>query len=222
MITSFILARSSLLSSCSILNLRYKDLCGSPLTKATIAPTGANPWIWELSNNSICKGVFIFNKEPNSSSIASLSSSSLADKKYPDLILADGGLIQVEAVTEALKEIEVDIPVFGLYKNDKHQTEGLIDVNGNTYPLDNKALFFLLTRMQDEVHRFAITFHRSKRDKKMKESSLDNIKGLGEKRKEEIRKAYPDINTLKNASIHELSQLLPEDVAEALYLKLHQ
>ena len=144
------------------------------------------------------------------------------NKKYPDLILADGGLIQVEAVTEALKEIEVDIPVFGLYKNDKHQTEGLIDVNGNTYPLTNKALFFLLTRMQDEVHRFAITFHRSKRDKKMKESILDNIKGLGEKRKEEIRKAYPDINTLKNASIHELSQLLPSDVAEALYLKLHQ
>ncbi|MBE6133186.1 MAG: excinuclease ABC subunit C [Erysipelotrichaceae bacterium] len=144
------------------------------------------------------------------------------NKKYPDLILADGGLIQVEAVTEALKEIEVDIPVFGLYKNDKHQTEGLIDVNGNTYPLTNKALFFLLTRMQDEVHRFAITFHRSKRDKKMKESILDNIKGLGEKRKEEIRKAYPDINTLKNASIHELSQFLPSDVAEALYLKLHQ
>ena len=56
----------------------------------------------------------------------------------------------------------------------------------------------------------------------MKESILDNIKGLGEKRKEEIRKAYPDINTLKNASIHELSQLLPSDVAEALYLKLHQ
>ena len=143
-------------------------------------------------------------------------------KKYPDLILADGGLIQVEAVVSALKEIDVDIPVFGLYKNDKHQTEGLIDVNGNTYPLDNKALFFLLTRMQDEVHRFAITFHRNKREKKMKESILDNIKGLGEKRKEEIRKAYPDINTLKNASIHELSQLLPSDVAEALYLKLHQ
>ena len=143
-------------------------------------------------------------------------------KKYPDLILADGGLIQVEAVTEALKSIEVDIPVFGLYKNDKHQTEGLIDINGNTYPLDNKALFFLLTRMQDEVHRFAITFHRSKREKKMKESILDNIKGLGEKRKEEIKKAYPDINSLKNASIHELSQLLPSDVAEALYLKLHQ
>ncbi|MBO4682675.1 MAG: excinuclease ABC subunit C [Bacilli bacterium] len=143
-------------------------------------------------------------------------------KKFPDLILADGGLIQVEAVTSALKEIDVDIPVFGLYKNDKHQTEGLIDVNGNTYPLDNKALFFLLTRMQDEVHRFAITFHRNKREKKMKESILDNIKGLGEKRKEEIRKAYPDINTLKNASIHELSQLLPSDVAEALYLKLHQ
>ena len=143
-------------------------------------------------------------------------------KKYPDLILADGGLIQVEAVTEALKQIEVDIPVFGLYKNDKHQTEGLIDINGQTYAINNKTIFFLLTRMQDEVHRFAISFHRQKRNKKMKESILDNIKGLGDKRKEEIKKAYPDINALKNASIHELCQLLPNEVAEALYLKLHQ
>ncbi|MBQ4255096.1 MAG: excinuclease ABC subunit C, partial [Bacilli bacterium] len=70
---------------------------------------------------------------------------------YPDLILTDGGITQVHATLEALAKVEVSIPVFGLYKNDKHQTEGLIDKDGNTYPLERKGrLFFLLMRMQDE------------------------------------------------------------------------
>ncbi len=143
------------------------------------------------------------------------------NKKNPDLILVDGGLIQVEAATEALKDIEVEIPIFGLYKNDKHQTEGLIDINSNTYPINNSALFFLLTRMQDEVHRFAITFHRSERLKNQTKSIFDDIKGFGKKRRELIEKAYPDFNQLKNASIEELNQILPYDLALALYNKLH-
>lgn len=143
------------------------------------------------------------------------------NKKMPDLILTDGGLIQVEAALSALKEIEVDIPVFGLYKNDKHQTEGLIDKNGITYPIKNKSLFFLLTRMQDEVHRFAISFHKELRLKNQTKSIFDDIKGLGKKRRELLEKAYPDINALKQASIEELSQLLPIDVAKELYKRLH-
>ena len=78
----------------------------------------------------------------------------------------------------------------------------------------------MLTRMQDEVHRFAITFHQSLRNKKMTTSILDDIKGLGDKRKELINKAYPDITLLKEATVEELSQLLPREVAEALYMKL--
>ena len=143
------------------------------------------------------------------------------NKQMPDLLLTDGGLIQVEAATEALKNIEVNIPVFGLYKNDKHQTEGLVDINGNTYPINNKALFFLLTRMQDEVHRFAITFHREQRLKKQTESIFDNIEGLGKKRREMIEKAYSDISLLKEASLEELKQILPEPVALNLFNKLH-
>ena len=144
------------------------------------------------------------------------------NKKMPDLILTDGGLIQVEAALVALKEIEVDIPVFGLYKNDKHQTEGLIDKDGITYPIKNKSLFFLLTRMQDEVHRFAISFHKELRLKNQTKSIFDDIKGLGKKRRELLEKAYPDINRLKEASIEELSQLLPIDIAEELYKRLHE
>ncbi len=143
------------------------------------------------------------------------------EKKYPDLILVDGGLPQVKSATSALKDIEVDIPIFGLYKNDKHQTEGLIDINGNTYPITDKKLFFLLTRMQDEVHRFAISFHKEKRNKAMTVSLLDDVKGLGNKRKELIQRLYPDINELKNASLEDLFQILPSEVAKELFEKLH-
>ena len=143
------------------------------------------------------------------------------NKKYPDLILVDGGLPQVESGSKALKEIEVEIPVFGLYKDDKHSTSGLIDIDSNTYPIENKKLFFLLTRMQDEVHRFAISFHKEKRNKAMTVSIFDEVKGLGNKRKEVITRLYPDINSLKEASLEELSQILPSEVAESLYNKLH-
>ena len=142
-------------------------------------------------------------------------------KEMPDLILVDGGLNQIHAASRALVKAEVSINLFGLVKNNKHQTAGLMDKDGNIYDIDNKNIFFLLTRMQDEVHRFAITFHQSLRNKSMKTSILDGIKGLGDKRKELINRAYPDINLLKEATVEELSQLLPKEVATELFNKLH-
>lgn len=140
---------------------------------------------------------------------------------YPDLILVDGGITQVHACLEALAEAEVTIPVYGLYKNDKHQTEGIIDQNEKTYPLDSRSpLFFLLMRMQDEVHRFAITFHKKERSKAMNRSLFDEINGIGEKRKELLRKHYPTIESLKGATMDELRQLLPDDVAALLLEKI--
>ena len=142
------------------------------------------------------------------------------NKKYPDLILVDGGLPQVKSATSALQNIEVNIPVFGLFKDDKHSTSGLIDIDEKTYPIEDKKLFFLLTRMQDEVHRFAISFHKEKRNKAMTVSIFDDVKGLGNKRRELLQHFYPDINSLKNASVDELSQILPKDVAFELFNKL--
>ena len=142
-------------------------------------------------------------------------------KEMPDLILVDGGPNQIHAASRALEKAEVSINLFGLVKNNKHQTAGLMDKDGNIFDIDNKNIFFLLTRMQDEVHRFAITFHQSLRNKSMKTSILDGIKGLGDKRKELINRAYPDINLLKEATVEELSQLLPKEVAIDLYNKLH-
>lgn len=143
------------------------------------------------------------------------------NKTFPSLILLDGGLNQINAAREALNDLDVEIPIYGLYKNDKHQTEGIIDEYGQKYKIENKSLFFMLTRMQDEVHRFAISFHRSLRDKSFKNSILDGVKGLGEKRKEIILRNYQDIKTLKNASVEELKQFLPVDVALSLYQSLH-
>ena len=143
------------------------------------------------------------------------------NKEMPDLILVDGGLNQIHAASRALEKADVSINLFGLVKNNKHQTAGLMDKDGNIFDIENKNIFFLLTRMQDEVHRFAITFHQSLRNKNMKSSLLDNIKGLGNKRRELLNKAYPDISLLKEATVEELSQLLPKEVAKELYDKLH-
>lgn len=141
----------------------------------------------------------------------------------PDLILVDGGLTQIHAGNEIIKELELDIPVFGLYKNDKHQTKGIMSKEGTSYPLDDlKALFFMLVRMQDEVHRFAISFHHQKRSNSFTKGILDDVKGLGPRRQELIKNRYPTIDQLKNASLDELKQFIPEDVAVELINKINQ
>ncbi len=144
------------------------------------------------------------------------------NKDLPDLIIVDGGLGQIHSAQEALDAVGVEINLLGLYKNDKHQTDGLMDVNGTKYQIQkNTPLFYLLMRMQDEVHRFAITFHRSKHLKNYKSSILDNIKNLGSARKEAIMKLYPSVSDLLNASVEELSQIVPLKVAQDIYQKLH-
>lgn len=139
----------------------------------------------------------------------------------PNLIIVDGGQTQIEVANEVMKKLELTIPVGGLVKSDKHRTSALMDCNFNEYNLDNeKELFFLLTRMQDEVHRYAISTHIKKRSKTMFNSVFDDIKGIGTKRKELLIKTYPSINELKNAKIEEIMQLLPEKQAKELYEKL--
>lgn len=137
--------------------------------------------------------------------------------RFPDLLLLDGGLTQVHAAGEALKEAGVELPYYGLYKNDRHETEGIIDKDGNTYPLDRKSqLFFFLMRMQDEVHRFAISFHRARRGKKMLSSIYEGIEGIGKKREAILRERYPSVESVRAASLEELMQLVPKEVATRL------
>ena len=142
--------------------------------------------------------------------------------KMPHLILVDGGLQQVKAAQESLNKLSLKIPCFGLYKNKRHQTEGIISDKDQIFKIDNKPLFFLLTRMQDEVHRFALAFHQQTRTKKMKRSILDNIEGLGPKRQALLLRTYPSLNELKKVSLFELEQLLPKSVAKNVFDKLKE
>lgn len=138
--------------------------------------------------------------------------------ELPDLIIVDGGINQINAVKDTLKELNLIIKVAGLKKNDKHMTNDLID--GDTYNViqidKDSNVFHYLTRMQDEVHRFAISYHRQIRSKWSISSVLDEIEGIGNVRKKELIKKYGSINKIMEASIEELSKTIPLNVAENL------
>ena len=143
----------------------------------------------------------------------------------PDLIVIDGGQGQVNIAKQVIQEeLGLDIPIAGLQKNDKHQTHELLFGN----PLEvvelsrNSKEFFLLQRIQDEVHRFAITFHRQLRSKNSFSSQLDGIEGLGPKRKQNLMKHFKSLTKIKEASVDEIVEVgVPRAVAEAVQRKLN-
>lgn len=145
---------------------------------------------------------------------------------FPDLILIDGGKGQVDAAKEVLEnQLGLDIPIAGMAKDDKHKTsELLFGANLDVIPLErNSQEFFLLQRVQDEVHRFAITFHRQLRSKSSFASKLDGIEGLGPKRKKTLLKEFKSLKNITAASVEELHKKgLPKNVAENVYAALHQ
>ena len=143
----------------------------------------------------------------------------------PDLIVIDGGQGQVNIAKQVVQEeLGLDIPIAGLQKNDKHQTHELLFGD----PLDvvelsrNSQEFFLLQRIQDEVHRFAITFHRQLRSKNSFSSRLDGIEGLGPKRKQNLMKYFKSLTKIKEASVEEIIEVgVPRAVAEAVHKQLN-
>ena len=143
----------------------------------------------------------------------------------PDLIVIDGGQGQVNIAKQVIQEeLGLDIPIAGLQKNDKHQTHELLFGD----PLEvvelsrNSQEFFLLQRIQDEVHRFAITFHRQLRSKNSFSSKLDGIEGLGPKRKQNLMKHFKSLTKIKEASVDEIVEVgVPRAVAEAVQRKLN-
>lgn len=148
------------------------------------------------------------------------------DLTPPDLIVIDGGQGQVNIAKQVIQEeLGLDIPIAGLQKNDKHQTHELLFGD----PLQVIELsrtsqeFFLLQRIQDEVHRFAITFHRQLRSKNSFSSQLDGIEGLGPKRKQLLMKHFKSLTKIKEATVDEIVTVgIPQAVAEAVKTKLHQ
>ncbi|MDF1506939.1 excinuclease ABC subunit UvrC [Robertmurraya sp. DFI.2.37] len=144
----------------------------------------------------------------------------------PDLIIIDGGKGHVEAVRDVLEnELGLDIPLSGLVKDDKHRTSQLLYGNPlEIIPLArNSQEFYLLQRIQDEVHRFAITFHRQLRGKTAFQSILDDIPGIGEKRKKQLLKHFGSVKKMKEATLEQFRELgIPAKIAESLYKKLQE
>ena len=138
--------------------------------------------------------------------------------KLPDAIFADGGITQIRAIRTAINKYpKLDIKIFGMVKNDKHQTRALIDENRNEIPI-SENLMNLITRFQDTVHDTAITYHRKLREKAIIKSELDDIKGIGEAKKKELLKHFGSVSKIKQASKEELMQVkeITEKIAEEI------
>lgn len=147
----------------------------------------------------------------------------MEQKEMADLIIVDGGLGQIKVAKEVIDSLNLSVHICGLSKDDKHSTAMLLDEDGNQVPIDTKSpLFLLLTRMQDEVHRYAISFHRQVRSKSLFSSILDEVEGIGEARKKKLLNHFKSVKKMKEASLEELEAVIPKNTAAKLYEVLHK
>ena len=140
----------------------------------------------------------------------------------PDLLLIDGGVAHACKAVEALRELGLEFPVFGMVKDDRHRTRALVTPEGKEIRIDNnQSVFALIGNIQEETHRFAITYHRQLRSKRLRYSELDSIPGIGPKRKQELLKQFKSLAAIGRATLPELERLLPRDAAAAVYHHFH-
>lgn len=142
--------------------------------------------------------------------------------KLPDAIFADGGITQIRAIKQAVKSLELDIPVFGMVKNDKHQTRALINEQRQEFEI-SENLMNLITKFQDEVHDTAISYHRKLRDESITKSELDDIKGIGEAKKKALLKYFGSVEKIRNSSIEEIVKVngINEELAKNILQQLN-
>ena len=140
----------------------------------------------------------------------------------PDLLLIDGGIAHARAAVEALEQLGLRMNVFGMVKDDRHRTRALVTPEGNEIAIDsNQSVFSFIGTIQEETHRFAITYHRQLRSKRLKYSELDAIPGIGPKRKQELLKQFKSLTAIGQADLQELERILPRDAAAAVYQHFH-
>ncbi len=139
----------------------------------------------------------------------------------PDLIIVDGGIGQINVAKEVLDSLNIDVKLVGLKKDDKHTTNALLTTTEEIAIEKRSSLFHYLERLQDEVHNFTINYHKQIRSKGAYASILDNIQGIGEKRKKELIKKYKTLDNVKKQSVKELESIIPTKVAEELLETLH-
>ena len=143
-------------------------------------------------------------------------------EEAPDLLLIDGGIAHACKAVEALQSLGLSFPVFGMVKDDRHRTRALVTPEGQEIRIDNnQPVFALVGNIQEETHRFAITYHRQLRSKRLRYSELDAITGIGPKRKQELLKQFKSLAAIGQATIPELERILPRDAAAAVYHHFH-
>lgn len=139
-------------------------------------------------------------------------------EQVPDLLLIDGGVTHACAACEVLRGLKLDFPVFGMVKDDRHRTRALVTPEGLEIRIDNnQSIFSFIGTVQEEVHRYAIGYHRQQRSKRLRYSELDGIAGIGPKRKQELLKQFQSIAAISRATLPELERLLPKDAAASVY-----
>ncbi|MGL5042801.1 MAG: excinuclease ABC subunit UvrC [Culicoidibacterales bacterium] len=142
----------------------------------------------------------------------------MEDKPMPDLLIVDGGLGHVNAAKEVLDSLDLTVPLIGLSKNSKHRTDAIVTTTGAKIPLKTTDVVFkLLGKMQEEVHRFVIDYHRKKRIKTAFSSELTNIPGIGDARRNELLAHFIHVDKIKTATVTELEQVLPANLAQKVY-----
>ena len=147
----------------------------------------------------------------------------MEDLIKPDLIVMDGGRTQIEVAKEVISSLNLNIPIIGLVKDDRHRTNQIMNENFELLDVPKESnLFLFLTRLQDEVHRYAITYHRNIKAKGSLSSILDMAPGIGEVRRKELLKKFGSLKKLKEASIEELSEVVPKEIAESLFSYLKE
>ena len=147
------------------------------------------------------------------------------DEKFlplPDIFLIDGGETHARTAQQVADRFGVDVPIFGMVKDDRHRTRALVTPEGREIGISgNQAVFSLIGQIQEETHRFAITYHHQRHGKSTLRSALDEIPGVGPKRREELKRAFGTIKAIREADVEALSAVIPRSAAEVVYRKFH-
>ena len=144
-------------------------------------------------------------------------------EEKPDALLIDGGAVHAQTVKEALALMGIELPIFGMVKDNRHRTRALVTPEGAEIGIQAvPAVFALIGRIQEETHRFAITYHRQLRSRRVKGSQLDEIPGVGEKRRLALLKHFKSVTAVKSALVEELREVVPASTAQAVYEYFHK
>lgn len=140
----------------------------------------------------------------------------------PDLLLIDGGQLHASTALQVLQDMNISVPIVGMVKDDKHRTRALVTPEGNTVAIDTQqSVFSFVGNIQEETHRFAVSFHRQLRSKRLRYSELDKISKIGPKRKQDLLRYFHSVSAIGAATLPELERLLPYDAAMSVYMHFH-